>query len=233
VSLTTPKNLTKTLRKTAFFAVLAIIGLRSASAQASITNQNLDSLLNAVDHHYDSLRSFRTNFEEIYRAEGVNRVESGTLWLKRGGKMRWEYTEPQPKLFVTDGHEAYFYASGDAEAQKSNLKRLDDLRSPLRYLLGKTRLRKEFDDLTIIAQEDEECTLQGIPRGMNDRVASVEFQITKGSDISAITIHGSDGSVTEFHFSNMASNPPVNDDMFRFIPPPGVQVVNSGEILQP
>ncbi len=66
------------------------------------------------------------------------------LWLKRPGKMLWDYREPQPKVFVTDGKWAWFYVPGERQARKAAVKKLDDLRSPLRYLLGKTKLERNL-----------------------------------------------------------------------------------------
>ncbi|HXW16457.1 MAG TPA: outer membrane lipoprotein carrier protein LolA, partial [Terriglobia bacterium] len=90
-----------------------------------------------ADEHYNNLKSFRTEFTEVYQGPGVSRTESGTLWLKRPGRMRWEYREPREKLFLADSHTALFYVPGERQAHKTPLRNLDDIRSPLRYLLGK------------------------------------------------------------------------------------------------
>ena len=81
--------------------------------------------------------------------------------------MRWEYAEPKEKVFVSDGKTAYFYVPGERQARKAPVKDLDDLRSPLRYLLGKTRLKKEFANLTVRAGDQPGAVLiRGVPTGM-------------------------------------------------------------------
>src|SRR5215470_769464 len=112
------------------------------------STSEVDRVTDRVDRHYNNLRSLKAEFDEHYRGAGVTRDESGTVWLARPGKMRWEYRAPRQKLFVSDGKIAYFYVTGESEAQKGQVERLDDFRSPLRYLLGKSRLQKEFDGLT-------------------------------------------------------------------------------------
>src|SRR5882672_7418098 len=97
----------------------------------------------AVDEHYNHLRSLQAEFTELYRGNGMERTESGTLWLKKPGKMRWEYRSPREKLFVSDGKDAWFYVLGDRQARKKAAKKLEDVRSPLSFLLGKTKLAKE------------------------------------------------------------------------------------------
>src|SRR5215831_3069946 len=111
-------------------------------------SRSVGSIARAVDEHYNRLASLKGTFSEIYKGPGASRTESGSLWLKKPGRMRWEYHEPREKLFLTDSDNAYFYVPGEPQARKTPLKNLDDIRSPLRYLLGKTRLAKEFDALS-------------------------------------------------------------------------------------
>ena len=102
----------------------------------------------AVDSHYNQLQTLQTEFTETYEGAGVEREESGSLWLKKPGKMRWEYRSPKEKLFLSDGKDAWFYLPDDRQVRRTSVKKLDDLRSPLAFLLGKTRLEKELESLT-------------------------------------------------------------------------------------
>lgn len=174
----------------------------------------------------------KAQFSESYSGTGVERTESGILYLKKPGKMRWEYKAPREKLFLSDGKSAFFYVSGESEARKALLSKLDDLRSPLRYLLGKTRLEKEFDRLELVsATADGNVVLRGVPRSMADRVQQVDLEINKQSQIVRIRIEGTDGTITEFQFSDVAENPELDDALFHFTPPKGVQVIE-GEAFQ-
>ena len=103
----------------------------------------------AVDAHYNHLRSLEAEFTEVYRGSGMDRTESGTLWLKKPGKMRWEYRSPKDKLFVSNGKDAWFYVPEDRQARKTDAKKLEDIRSPLAFLLGKTKLEKELQGLSL------------------------------------------------------------------------------------
>src|SRR6184192_3437922 len=109
---------------------------------------NIHQLARAVDDHYNHLRSLQADFTEIYQGSGITRTESGTLWLKKPGKMRWEYRSPQEKLFVDDGHYGWLYLPTEKQVRKSSMKQLDDIRSPLAFLLGKTKLEKELAGLS-------------------------------------------------------------------------------------
>src|SRR3954471_18346941 len=71
--------------------------------------QDVRPLASAVDQHYNHLSTLQTEFTEIYRGDGAERTETGTLWLKKPRKMRWEYRSPREKLFVSDGKVVWFY----------------------------------------------------------------------------------------------------------------------------
>ena len=216
-----------------FLCAMAItMGCLPSAAQ----RVDVKHLAGAVDDHYNHLKSFKAAFTEIYQGPGISRTESGTLWLKKPGRMRWEYHVPREKLFLIDSQHAYFYVTGDHEARKTPVKNLDDIRSPLRYLLGKTKLQKELDglsqapDLTPIQAED--TVLRGVPQVMKDRVTSVVLEISPTHQIHRIVIHGVDGITTDFRFSEMEENVPVQDSLFHFVPPPGVQTLEDSQVAQ-
>src|SRR5438477_10723640 len=108
---------------------------------------NVHEVAQQVDEHYNQLQSFQADFTEIYQGAGIQREELGTLWLKKPGKMRWEYRSPEEKLFIGDGSNAWLYLPAEKQVRKSNMRKLEDLRSPLAFLLGKTKLEKELAGL--------------------------------------------------------------------------------------
>ncbi|HEY3928390.1 MAG TPA: outer membrane lipoprotein chaperone LolA [Candidatus Koribacter sp.] len=198
---------------------------------------DLHKIADAIDHRYNDLRSMQAQFTENYRGNGMDRSESGTLWLKKPGKMRWEYTVPHDKLFVSDGKLAWFYVPGEQQARQAKVKSLDDLRTPLRYLLGHTKLEKEFTGLSLapdVKPEDPGDTLlRGVPNSMADRVSQVLLEITPEHRIARIVVDELDGSTTEFKFSSEQDNPVIADARFEFKPPAGVEILQGRELTAP
>jgi outer membrane lipoprotein carrier protein len=190
----------------------------------------------AVDQHYNRLKSLKSSFTEIYQGPGISRTESGTLWLKKPGRMRWEYREPREKLFLATPQTAYFYVPGERQARKTAIKNLDDIRSPLRYLLGKTRLEKELDGLSaapdVPSIQAGDIVLRGVPKAMKDRISDVVLEISPAHQIVRILIHEVDGTSTDFRFSQIEENVPVQDSLFRFTPPPGVETIQDNRVAQ-
>jgi outer membrane lipoprotein carrier protein len=180
-----------------------------------------------VDRHYNQLRSLKAGFTETYQGMGVKRTESGTLLLLKPGRMKWDYSSPAGKLFLLDGKYAWFYTLGNPQVQRIPAKELDDLRSPLRFLLGHTDLAKEMNSLTVGAAPNGCFTLTGQPKGQEKRVKRVTLTVTAQGGIVAIEIEETTGSLTRFSFAGEQPNATIPADTFRFTPPAGVPVVNA------
>ena len=181
------------------------------------------SLLIAVDAHYNHLHSLRTRYVERYTGMGLTRTESGTLTLKKPGRMLWAYDSPAGKVFVLDGHFAWFYTPGDAQAQRIPAKQIDDLRTPLRFLLGHTELAKELDGITVVPIP-QGFRISGVPKGMGSRVRQLTLEVTPTGSIVQMTLEETDGATTAFTFTDQQENVPTRDSDFTFVPPPGVGI---------
>ena len=201
----------------------------------SLAANDIHALAQAVDDHYNRLKSFQAEFIELYSGNGMDRTESGTLWLKKPRKMRWEYRSPKEKMFLSDGQSAWFYVPGERQARREPFKKLEDLRSPLGFLLGKTNLEKELSGLSeagdIPALQTGDVVLRGIPKSMEDRVSQVLLEVNRQSQITRIVLRETDETTTEYRFSNLKENLPLADQKFRFEPPPGVETIQ-GELGQ-
>jgi outer membrane lipoprotein carrier protein len=204
-----------------------ILILCSVSAFAADPAKDAEALARKVDQRYNAMRTLRMDFTEQLATAGVQKRESGVLELKKPGRMRWDYKQPQEKVFVSDGKTAYFYVPGERQARKAPVKKLDDLQSPLRYLLGKSQIAKELEGLKLDGN-----VLSGTPKHLKDRVERVELAITPEGMIERIVIEEIDGTRTEFTFSNIQENVTIADQQFKFNPPPGIEMVETTQ-LQP
>ena len=171
--------------------------------RCALLAQDEDAMVRRVDEHYNHLSSLRAHYTERYSGMGMDRTEEGTLLLKKPGRMRWSYAAPVGKVFVLDGKFAWFYTPGDAQATRVPAKQLDDLRSPLRFLLGHTQLKKELDNLTV-APEGSGFRISGVPKGMEQRVKLLSLWVTAAGAIERMRLEEMDGAVTEFVFSGIA-----------------------------
>ena len=207
---------------------LLVLAVPFASA-TGLYAQDVHALASKVDDHYNHLTSLRATYTERYSGMGQQRTENGTLLLRKPGRMRWTYSSG--KLFVLDGKFAISYTPGDPQAQRVPAKQLDDMRSPLRFLLGHTKLEKELDHLQATPAANGAVTLAGTPHYEmspgDQRVGKIAVTIIPATGaISGLRIEEIDGSFTEFVFHDMQENVPATDADFRFTPPAGVSIVN-------
>jgi len=184
------------------------------------------NLIRRVDDHYNHLRTLRARYNEHYTGMGLNRTESGTLSLKKPGLMRWSYDTPAGKLFVLDGKYAWFYTPDDAQIERAPARQLDDLRSPLRLLLGHTQLTKELDQLTT-ASVGAESVITGVPKDMAQRLHLLTLVVDARGAIESMKLEETDGATTEFIFTQIEEDIPLPASDFIFTPPPGVPIVNA------
>jgi outer membrane lipoprotein carrier protein len=219
--------------KTCLFLLKATLPVLAITVLAAAPGPNVGTIARAVDNHYNHMRSLQADFTEIYRGAGAERIESGTLWLKKPRKMRWEYRSPKEKLLISDGKMVWFYLPAERQARKTELKRLEDLRSPLAFLLGKTKLENELRGLSKVVDqapmEAGNTLVRGVPQALAERVSEVQLEITPSDQIVRILLMEADGATTEFRFAGLKENVSLSDRRFEFTPPPGVETVE-GEL---
>jgi outer membrane lipoprotein carrier protein len=212
-----------------------LLGVLVLAGPLTMRAQDIRPTARAVDEHYNRLRSLQTDFTEIYRGDGAERTETGTLWLKKPRKMRWEYRSPKEKLFVSDGKVVWFYLPSEKQLRKTEFRKLDDLRSPIAFLLGKTKLENELTGLSKVVDQapmnPANTLLRGVPKAMADRISEVLLEVTPSSQLARIVFTGVDGASTEFRFASPKEDLEISDRQFLFTPPPGVETVE-GELGQ-
>jgi len=217
------KNLSKAREKRAILRLLLML-LAALPLQAQAPTAEAQAA--RIDRHYNALHSLSVHFTQKYDGMGLHRQESGILLLKKPGKMRWTYSSPAGKLFFLDGQNAYFYSPGETEIPRVPAKKLDDLRSPLSFLLGHTQLAKELTSLQITPADNGAYTLSGIPKNMEKRISA--FSITAGTDgvIQSMRIEETDGAINTFIFSDEQTNAPASDADFVFHAPSGTHIID-------
>jgi outer membrane lipoprotein carrier protein len=217
------------VRLHSYIAALCVTAILLPSAGLAA---DVKTVAAAIDTHYNHLHSLQAEFVETYRGSGMERTESGTLSLKKPGKMRWEYRSPRAKLFVSDGKDAWFYVPDDRQARKTSAKKLEDIRSPLAFLLGKTKLEKELQGLSLASDKEPlqpgNIVLRGVPRGLSDRISEILIEVTPEHQIARIVIQEADGASTEYRFGEMKEDAPMKDAEFQFKVPAGTETVEGG-----
>jgi outer membrane lipoprotein carrier protein len=203
----------------------ALLALPLFSADPK-SDPKLDALLKNVESRYNRTQSLKLDFSETYAgiSHAPSHTESGTLYLKKPGRMRWEYSFPAGKLFLSDGKDVILYTPDEHRAQKSKLKESEDMRAPLAFLLGKLDFAKEFKSFET-RPEGQNTWIVAEPKNPNVEFSGVEFLAAPDGEILKLRVIGITNAKIDFAFSNEMLNAPVSADRFIFHPPPGVEVV--------
>ena len=206
--------------------VLAGILLALSAGSSVLPAQSLDKTIEGIERHYNSLSGLQMQFEQSMEYAGRRRmVETGTLYLQRPGKMRWDYTKPVGKIAISDGTIFRMYNPNSNQVRQVALEAMTDLRAPLSFLLGRMRLRRMFRNLRI-EEMDGRQVLAGEGRNAQDFFSRVEFDFDpSGYAITGIRIVGRDESVNVYQFSDEQVNPTIAASMFEFKAPDDAEVV--------
>jgi outer membrane lipoprotein carrier protein len=213
------------------------------------------SLARLLEEHYRHPRTLQAVFLERY-SEGQKqmRVESGTVYFKRPGRMRWEYDSPEKKLFLADGKTVWFYVPYDHTVTKAPAKESSDWRTPLALLTGKVELSRLCSRVDLIEQKGvpaSHAVLRCLPKGekqapsssqaessrpANGPAEDVDFtevllEVDKSSgQLARIEIRQPGAIEMEYRFGDWQEDTALPDDMFRFQVPPGVAIVDGAAL---
>ncbi|MGH9351746.1 MAG: LolA family protein [Terriglobia bacterium] len=207
----------------ALFSTLS--GLLFAKSPTSI-----ETYIRQFESHYADVRTLQADFTQTYYAWGRTRVESGSVCMARGGKMRWVYQKPEEKLFVSNGKNLLFYVPAEKQMTISSAGDSAEARVPLDLLVSHLQLSRVFSRVEFaphaLDADPGDRVIRGYPRLFYKRdYRSVVIELTPEFDIRRLVVFYPDNSTMQFAFSNMERNKPMDPALFAFSPPPGTQVV--------
>jgi outer membrane lipoprotein carrier protein len=190
---------------------------------------DIEAVAAGVQGRYASVSSITGSFRQRYSAPGIEQAESGEFWLKRPGLMRWEYRDPEEKLFVSNGKESYLYVPEDNQVTVQSFTAADMHNTPLEFLLGAGKFSRSF----IVAWEtdykpraDSTLLIRLTPRSADAAYSFLVLELDRASyDIQRIVIREQTGNTSEFLFSSVKTNVKVDARQFQFKFPKGAEII--------
>lgn len=191
----------------------------------------LEQFVRELESSYRGVRTLRAQFTQTYIWGRRTRVESGTVYLARGGLMRWDYRQPMEKLFLSDGKKLLLYVHAEKQLTRSAVKSSEDVRVPLGLLLSRLNLRKVFSKIEFaedaLKPGPGHRILRAFPKhGIEDGYREVLMELSPMFDIRRLVIFYPDHSTMEFNFDRIERNLSLDPALFRFTPPAGTQVID-------
>jgi outer membrane lipoprotein carrier protein len=214
-------------------AVVVLLLAPLAGRSAEIQQVDLNSIIDALQAKYSRMSGLEADFVQVYQGpDGRVRRESGHVILKRPSKARWDYFAPEKKLFVADGKDIFFYVPGERHATRSSIKRAADPQIPFLFLLGRGNLRRDFSRIEIVESEKlvagGDVVLRLVPKRAPEDFKQLLAEVsTSPAAVRRLVIFERNGGRMDFLLSNVRENAVAADSQFKFIPPPGVEVVEA------
>jgi outer membrane lipoprotein-sorting protein len=145
--------------------------------------------------------------------------------------MRWDYSAPGKKLFLSDGKQLLLYIPDEHQLTRSAVKSSDDVRVPFRLLLSRLSLRKLFSAIEFADAATPHApgnrVLRALPkRGYEEDYREVLIELTPALEVSRLLISCPDHSRMEFKFDRIERDVRLSPGLFRFEPPAGTEIID-------
>ncbi len=208
--------------------VSACLSAPWASAQAPSSPA---TTAQALQKKYATIRDFSADFTHTYRGGVLKKqlTEKGRLLIKKPGKMRWDYTAPERKQFVSDGVKVYSYIPADRQVIVGTVPKDDGATTPALFLAGKGDLTRDFTPSTgdvPAGSPPGTIALKLVPRTPQPDYDWLVLLLEPGSlMLRGLMTADSQGGTSTFSFTNLKENVGLADKEFAFSMPRGVDVI--------
>jgi outer membrane lipoprotein carrier protein len=220
-------------RAAAAAGALAACAALGGPIVARAADATAPELAAALQRKYDGIRDFSADFKHVYEG-GVLRkqiTERGHLLVKKPGKMRWDYVEPEPKQFVSDGLKMYSYIPQDKQVIVASVPPDEDAPTPTLFLAGKGNVTRDFTPSLVDAPAGMPAgsrTLKLVPRAKQRDYDWLVLVLDPGSlALRGLLTVDAQGGTSTFSFTNLKENVGLADKAFAFTIPRGVDVVTA------
>jgi outer membrane lipoprotein carrier protein len=209
------------MNKTGLCLWAAMLALASGIPTGAAETVDFQRMLKNVEDHYNKLQTLQVKFTESVTSRGRTKTDSGTLYLRKKGKMRWEYTSGV--LFISDGKFIYSYYPDEHRAEKMSMKKSDDMKAPLAFLLGDVNFDRDFGEYHTKPQ-DGGLLITALPKSDKFPYTDVTFLVAPDSSMRRLEVKMQNNDLMVFTFEGEKKNPPLSDALFQFTPPKGVEL---------
>jgi outer membrane lipoprotein carrier protein len=219
---------------------LAAVGPEAAAPSPAAARLRVEQVVEKIQKRYDAAKDFRARFNQTLTSAAFGRKTSSTgeVLLKKPGRMRWNYAQPEAKMYLADGATLWLYEPEDAQAFKQDLKS-SQLPSSLAFLTGQGKLAAEFDITFAPAGTStkmpygtpRDYVLALSPKAPQAQVKSILFVVDPATfDVRESVITDQQANVNDLLFSDIRFNTKIPDATFHWAPPPGVRLIDAAKL---
>lgn len=208
-------------RSAKFLLFIFILG----SYSPALANNSEQTIVNKIQKKYQSVRTFQAEFEQKSFVKMINRTEiaQGNVQIKKPGKMKWVYNDPDPQVLISNQKNLWFYTPEDKQATKMPIESIYSSNTPALFLAGQGVLTNIFNVTEVVAGENI-YTATLFPKEAKNDLNHLIIRVNKNSyQIIGITVYDELGNKTQIKFRNIRINEQIAESTFDFIVPAGVE----------
>jgi len=206
--------------------LLLLLAIPGQGRAASATD-----VVRKVQERYDQTQNFAADFTQEMRIEAGGQViqSTGRVWFRRPGRMRWEYVTPETQTIIADGQTLWIVQPADNQALKAPLQNAFESRTPVSFLLGVARIEQDFRATLLSPGDDGKLRLQLDPaKAEEGSLGALILDVDPATyDVAAATIHDPLGNTTRVVLVDVKRNGAVDESLFRFERPQGMDVIEA------
>jgi outer membrane lipoprotein carrier protein len=209
----------------------SLYAAQPSKAAAKSEANPADALAAKIQKYYDSTKDYSAEFTQVYTRVALSRTSesSGKVSIKKPGMMRWEYTKPAQKLFVSDGSKLFIYEPEEEQVIVDPHFKTAELSTSISFLWGQGRLGDAFTaaiaDPKKYGAPEGTSVLELTPKKDATYTKLVLVLDEKGAQVVESILYETSGNTNRFKFKNAKLNAGLKDELFKFTPPSGVEII--------
>ena len=208
------------------------LGGMMPSGGAQPLSESPEDLQRALQRRYDLVRDFSADFTHTYQGDLLRTtlVERGTVLVKKPGRMRWDYREPERKLYLSDGQYFYSYLLEDRQVIIGKLPAADEATTPVLFLAGAGNFATDFTAaFDAVDDPPPDSRVLRLTPTRTERDFVFLIVVLDGPSLAIVRLVAYDlqGSVSTFFFSNLRENLGLSDRLFTFDIPRNADVIDT------
>lgn len=221
------------------FAPAMVLMVGVCLAEPAPASDPAKDLVNKIEARYQKTTDLTAEFTQTLSIQGFASAmrSTGRVYLKRPGKLRWDYATPTREQIFVEHDTVQFYIPEHQQVLNGQLSRMADSQAPLQLLQGIGRLDEHYR-VTVTpngAKGDGGLPLLSLtlPKGGSNQPRIVIEVEAATHFLRRVELRDVNGTVSTFTFRAITANTGLTDDLFLFTVPKGVDVITAPMPVQP
>ena len=186
------------------------------------------AIVDAIQKQYDATHTFQARFiqKSYLKILGQSQRAEGSVSIKKPGKMKWDYKAPDRQILVSNDQGLWLYLPDEKQVTKMKAQSIYSSNTPALFLAGRGKLTESFTIGKVI-EESRFYKAEFIPKDKGQNLSKMVLLADKKNyQIVGSRVYDNLGNKTEILFSNIQTNPNLEEKLFQFEVPKGVELID-------